>query len=317
MKSTPQPLQWPDPKLLRLFESLYKTHSVSKSADLLGQSQPTLSIWLGKLRQQFDDPLFIRTSQGMQATPRADALITQVYAALDAMRQLAAPQARFDPTTSDRRFRICMTDASHVTLLPQILAQVRALAPSVVLEAARIDEDTGAALQSGDADLALGLVPWLESGFYQQTLFPQDWICLANPRHPRIGKTLSVRSYKDEAHVGIVSGTGTQLLNAALQRHRIQRRVILELPGVLGLAAVVSTTDLVATLPRHIGETLASMAGLQTYPCPFPIAGFTVKQHWHARYHNDAGNQWLRGICANLFMDRPDRKTRPLLRKIR
>jgi DNA-binding transcriptional LysR family regulator len=197
-----------------------------------------------------------------------------------------------------------MTDASHITLLPRLLAHVRAQAPLVRLEAARIDNDTGRALQSGDADLALGLVPGLESGFYQQTLFAQDWVCLANPRHPRIGDTLSLRDYRDEAHIGIVSGTGYQLLDAALKRRHVERRVLLELPGFLGLAAIVSTTDLIATLPRQIGETLAQVGGLKVLASPVPIPAFTVKQHWHARYHDDPGNRWLRSVCAALFLQR-------------
>ena len=113
-----------------------------------------------------------------------------------------------------------------------------------------------------------------------------------------------------EAHIGIVSGTGYQLLDGALKAQGIERRVLLELPGFLGLAAILSTNDLVATLPRHIGETLARAAGLRELACPLKIPSFTVKQYWHARYHHDAGNRWLRGICADLFLD-PGRSTPP------
>ena len=300
-----------DVKHLRLFDLLYSTHSVTRSSELLGQSQPTVSIWLAKLRKELGDPLFIRTADGMQPTPRADELIVSARAALDSLRKLTSPEPTFDPSQSTRNFRICMTDASHVTLLPQLLAHVRALAPQVTLEAARIDEKTADALQSGEADLAIGLVPWLESGFYQQTLFPQDWVCLVNPRHPRIGNTLNRSEYKDEGHIGIVSGTGSQLLTEALERNRVSRKVILKLPGFLGLAAVVSSTDLIATLPRHIGEVLAQINNLRVLPCPVPIPGFTVKQHWHARYHNETGNIWLRGVCASLYMDRKVRGAIP------
>jgi len=305
MNSLPTPAEGaalPDVNLLRLFDLLYSTHSVTRAAEQLGLSQPTVSIWLGKLRRQLNDPLFVRTPNGMQPTPRADELIEPARQALEALRSLTARGAVFDPSRSSRRFRICMTDASHVTLLPQLLAHVRALAPGVSLEAARIDEETAHALQAGEADLALGFVPWLDSGFYQQALFPQGWVCLANPQHPRVRKHLGLRQYKEEAHVGIVAGTGAQLLADALERHRIQRRVVLELPGFLGLAAIVSTTDLIATLPRHIGETLAAASGLAVLDCPVSIPPFTVKQHWHARYHHEPGNRWLRGLVATLFL---------------
>lgn len=300
-----------DIRLLRLFDLIYGTHSVTRAAEQMGQSQPTVSIWLGKLRRQLNDPLFVRTPAGMQPTPRADALIATAREVLHSLRQMSAAAAEFDPSTATRQFRICMTDASHITLLPQLLAHVRALAPAVRLVAARIDGDTSRALQSGEADLAIGFVPWLESGFYQQTLYPQDWVCLANSAHPRIGKTLSLRAFKEEGHVVISAGTGAQLLEDALKRHHIARRVILELPGFLGLAGIISATDVIATLPRHIGETLATVARLQVLECPLAVPSFTVKQHWHARFHQDAANRWLRNVMAGLFMRKERRPASP------
>jgi DNA-binding transcriptional LysR family regulator len=303
MKRTmPDPQSLPELKQLLLFDRLYETRSVTRAAEQLGQSQPTVSIWLAKLRAQLRDPLFVRTPQGMQPTPRADALIGQTREVLESLRRLSAWEPDFAPATARRRFRICMTDASHVTLLPQLLAHVRALAPLARLEAARIDSHTAAALESGAVDLALGYAPWLESGIYQQTLFTQDWVCLANAAHPRIGKTLGLRRYQDEAHISIVAGTGQQLLETALAQQRVQRRVQLELPSFLGLGPIISSTDLIVTLPRHIGETLARLNALRVYPCPVPVPPFDVKQHWHSRYHQDAGNRWLRGVMAGLFM---------------
>lgn len=301
----------PETRLLRLLDLLYDTRSVTRAAEHLGLSQPTVSIWLAQLRQQYGDPLFVRTPSGMAPTPRADAMIGPAREALDAMRRLGHAGTDFDPATSTRHFCICMTDASHITLLPRWLAHVRALAPSVSLAAARIDERTAQALESGDADLAVGLVPWLDSGFYQQTLYPQDWVCLVNARHPRLGETPSQADYEAEAHVGIAAGTGAPLLAEALRDQGVQRRVLLELPGFLGLGAILSTTDLVATLPRQIGETLAHSHGLRVLACPVPIAPFMVKQHWHARYHHDAGNRWLRGLCAELFMRQPAPTAQP------
>lgn len=297
-----------DIRLLRLLDALHSTGSVTRAAELLGQSQPTVSIGLGRLRTQLGDPLFVRTPQGMQPTPRTEALIGTVREVLDGLRRLSESQARFEPAAAQREFRIFMTDASHITLLPRLFTHVRALAPQVRLEAATIHSGMAAALQSGEADLALGLIPGLEAGFYQQALFDQDWVCLAHPTHPRIQpRRFTLKDYVRESHVGIVSGTGQQLLEATVKEQGVERSVVLKLPGFLGLPAIVSTTDLIATLPRHIGETLARVAGLQVLPCPVPIPGFTVKQHWHARYHHDPANVWLRSVCADLFMDRSAR----------
>lgn len=292
----------PDIKLLHLLDLLHQTRSVTRTAQALALSQPTVSIGLAKLRVQFNDSLFVRTADGMQPTPHADALIVQVRQALAALRQLSSDKPLFEPARASRKFRICMTDASHITLLPQLLTQVRKLAPGVVLEAARIDAAMPGALQNGEADLAIGLIPQLEAGFYQQTLFQQDWVCLASQRHPRLQGVLSLKQYKEESHVLIAAGTGAVLQDEAHKRQRVARRIALELPGFLGLPAILARTDLLVTLPRHIGETLAQGSPLQVLPCPVKIPSFQVKQHWHERYHLDPASQWLRGVCAQLFM---------------
>ena len=297
-----------DIKLLRLFDSLYNTRSVTRAAEALNLSQPTVSIALGRLRKHLNDPLFVRTADGMLPTPRSDALIATVREVLGGLQRLSAAVTEFDPATAQRRFRICMTDASHVTLLPRLLSHVRAAAPGITLEASRINEALAKNLQMGEADLALGYLPWLDTGFYQQTLYSQDWICLVNARHPRLAsantgiiKDWILNAYQAEAHIGISAGTGYQLLDSAIGTQQISRKIVLELPGFLGLSAILSTTDLVATLPRGIGETLAKSAGLQVLPCPFAIPSFPVKQYWHERYHHDSANRWMRGVCASLF----------------
>ncbi len=291
-----------DLKLLRLLDSLYATRSVTRTAEQIALSQPTVSIGLARLRKMLSDPLFVRTSEGMQPTPRTEDLMPAVRQVLEGMSQLIFSASQFDAATSERTFRIFMTDASHITLMPRLFGHVHALAPGIRLEAATIGPQMASELQSGEADLALGLIPGLEAGFYQQALFDQDWICLANPRHPRLGAKLTLKTYLTEAHVGIVSGTGATLLDNALYRAGQQRQVQLALPGFLGLPAILQGSDLIATLPRHIGETLAHSARLRVLPCPLPIDGFTVKQYWHTRFHHDPANTWLRGICSSLFL---------------
>jgi len=290
-----------DLKLLQLLDHIYTTQSVSRTAEKMGLSQPTVSIGLAKLRKALGDPLFVKTAGGMQPTPRTEDLMPSVRQVLAGLSQLLSNVSHFDAASSERTFRIFMTDASHITLMPRLFAHVRALAPGIRLEAITIGPNMAADLQSGQADLALGLIPGLEAGFYQQALFDQDWICLANANHPRIRKKLSLKDYLSESHVGIVSGTGAQLLDVALQRIGQQRNVHLALPGFLGLSAILLSSDLIATLPRHIGETLARSVGLKVLPCPLPIDGFTVKQHWHTRFHQDPANRWLRAICTELF----------------
>ncbi len=239
----------------------------------------------------------------MLPTPRADELVDRVRRALELLNDLAGGESSFDPATAKRSFRICMTDASHITILPQLLAHTRAAAPGVTLEAENIGDDTAQHLESGGADLAIGFIPDLEAGFYQQTLYAQDFVCLCSSQHPRVGTSLTLREYRAEPHVSILSRSGYSVIDAVMRAQKVEREVRLELPGFLGLATILSTSDLVATVPRMIGETLARIGSLRLAPCPVKIPPFLVKQHWHARYHNDPGNRWLRSVCASLFAD--------------
>lgn len=297
-----------DVKLLRLLDLLYKTRSVTRTSEQLKQTQSTVSIMLARLRKQFNDPLFVRTTGGMQPTPRADALIATVRAVLEGLRSLSDTETNFDPASSRRVFRIYVPDASHVTLLPRLFAHIHALAPKVRLEAASIEGDIATEMQSGEGDLAIGSSLALAAGFYQQTLFEQDWICLLNAHHPRIREQLTLKDYLAEDHVGILTGSGSRVLNPEVKRQRLERSVLLELPGFLGLPAILSISELIATLPRQIGEALARSAGLRLLACPVKLPSLTIKQHWHARYHHDAANKWLRGICAELFLQ-PNRRS--------
>jgi len=291
-----------DVRFLRLFEAIHATRNLTRAAEELGQSQPTVSIGLARLRRHFGDPLFVRTSEGMQPTPQADLLIEPVRDILLALRRLSQREAAFAPATADRLFRICMTDASHVAMLPRLMQHIGAMAPQVRLEALRIDAGVAQALQSGEADLALGFIPTLDAGFYQQMLYMQDWICLTSAAHPRIGPVLTLDRYQSEAHVRVVSGTGQGLLEGALKQFGIERKVMLALPGILGLSAILGASEMIATLPRMIGEALARLGGLGVHACPFPIPEFPVKQHWHARYHHDPASRWLRSACAEVFL---------------
>ena len=64
-----------DLNLIPYIVALEETRNVSRAALALGVSQPRVSSALGRLREYFGDPLFVRTSRGMEPTPRALALI--------------------------------------------------------------------------------------------------------------------------------------------------------------------------------------------------------------------------------------------------
>ncbi len=287
---------------LGVFVEVYKTQSVSRAAQRLGLEQASASIALGKLRRYFNDPLFTRSSQGMAPTPRAQALYPGLAEALALIDQASGEPEAFSPQATQRAFRLCMTDISEIVLLPRLINHLQATAPGLVLEAQAISPDSRRRLESGEVDLAVGFMPDLEAGFYQQALFAQDFVCLAAQDHPRVQARLTPRGFSAEGHIVVsTSGTGHAIVDKVLDRHGIARRVVLRVPSFLGVARIVAQTEFLVIVPRLLGHTLATQERVQVLEPPVPLPAYKVKQHWHQRFNADAGSMWLRRTMAALF----------------
>ena len=288
---------------LGVFVEVYKTQSVTRAAQRLGMAQASASIALNKLRRHFDDPLFSRTSQGMEPTPRAQSIYPELHEALLRIEKARNTHATFAPRDAQREFRICLTDISEIVLLPKLINHLRQAAPGLVVEASTISPDSRRRLESGEVDLAIGFTPDLEAGFYQQALFAQNFVCLASAEHPRVRTKLSRRAFSAEGHIVVTtSGTGHAIVDKVLARHKVERRAVLRVPSFLGVARIVAQTELLVIVPRLLGNALASQERVQVLEPPVPLPSYKVKQHWHERFNADAGNIWLRRTMADLFL---------------
>ena len=293
-----------DMKLLAVFDEVYKTRSVSRAGDNLGLAQTSVSLALGRLRRQFNDPLFVRTSEGMLPTPQASALVDPLRQALELLRTATQQQVVFDAATSKRRFRISMTDISHLQFLPALMQRLGKVAPGVHIEMLRITNETPKLLEAGESDLAVGFMPELEAGFYQQKLFEQGFACVVRRDHPRVGARMTGGIYKRERHVAITAvGSGHDQVEGAMQRLGIDRQVALSLPTLPGLGNLIANTDLIATVPDGVAHMLVSIAKVKALAPPFSLPSFAIKQHWHERYQQDPANRWLRSVIAELFLE--------------
>jgi DNA-binding transcriptional LysR family regulator len=150
----------------------------------------------------------------------------------------------------------------------------------------------------------VGYMPSLEAGFYQQTLIRQGFVCLAARNHPRIRERPSRQAFCREGHIAVsTSGTGHSIVDRQFERRGIERAVVLRVPGFLAVSRLVAKTELLATVPRKLGEALAINEEINIFPLPVPLPTYAVKLHWHARFHEDAGNIWLRTRIAKLLAE--------------
>ncbi|MBI3445090.1 MAG: LysR family transcriptional regulator [Magnetospirillum sp.] len=294
-----------DNRLLLVFDAICRTRSVTGAAESLDMGQPAVSVALAKLRHHFGDPLFVRTSGGMEPTPFAEGLVRPVRDVLDALEVVLRHRSDFDPRNSERTFVICMTDISQLVLLPRLWERVRVAAPGIRIQVSPLSAGTARLLESGEADLALGFMPQLEAGFYQQHLFDQNFVCVVGKDHPRIVESLSLEQFEAEEHAVISSsGSAPLIIDREIARLAISRRIVLEIPNFLGAAFVAEHTDLLITIPSRLGELLATRGAFRFFPVPFALPDYAVKQHWHERFHHDEGSKWLRGMISELLSDR-------------
>ncbi len=294
-----------DLRLLTIVNELNKTRSVSQAAENLELSQSAVSMSLARLRKHFKDPLFVRTPDGMEPTPQMSELIELLEKAEGLLESALVHRIAFHPATSDRAFRLGATDITRVTILPALMKRLHATARGVGIELQDISEETPRLLHAGRLDLAVGYMPSTGSGFCQQRLFKDRFVCAVRANHPRIDQTLTLEQFESEPHVVLTTpGSGVEVVEKALEANRIRRKVRLRVPGCFGISSIITGADCLAIVPEQLGRLIASAGRIKLVPVPLPLPPYYVVQHWHERYTHDPASKWLRGLIAELFLEK-------------
>lgn len=294
-----------DLNLLLVFNQLLIDKRVSAAADTLGLTQPAVSNALKRLRTHLKDDLFVRTARGMEPTAFAMQLAEPVSYALSAINSALNQQMSFDPASSERTFTLAVTDIGEIYFLPSLMGAVATAAPDIRISTVR---NTGASLkddmEAGRVDLAVGLLPQLQAGFFQQRLFRQRYVCLFRRGHPAAQQPMTIDRFQALEHVVVVSaGTGHGEVDALLDRAGIRRRIRMVVPHFIAVGHILQNTDLIATVPERFAECCTAPFDLIAVPHPATLAEIPINLFWHARYHRDPANRWLRQILFDRFSD--------------
>lgn len=294
-----------DLNLLVVFNQLLTERRVSAVADTLGLTQPAVSNALKRLRKLLGDELFVRTGHGMAPTPYALQLAGPVADALGTLHGALNQQLRFDPANSQRSFTLAVTDIGEIYFLPVLMDALAERAPGVSISTVR---NSGATLtddmESGKLDLAIGLLPHLQAGFYQRRLFHQRYVCMFREQHPAVSLPLTLENFLALEHVVVVSGgTGHSEVDAMLERAGIQRRIRLTVPHFIAVGHILQRTDMIATVPERFAARCLAPFGLTAVPHPVSLPDIAIKLFWHARYHRDPASRWLRQLVFELFSE--------------
>ncbi|MCO7641487.1 LysR family transcriptional regulator [Pseudomonas sp. S 311-6] len=297
-----------DLNLMRVFLMVMDEGSVTRAAQRLGLTQPAVSYALNRLREQFDDPLFLRTPNGMQPTPVALALAEPIERGLNSFAEAISLRQAFDPQRSSRRFRMAMSDIGVIVFLPELMEQLHTEAPRLQLEIRDVPlEDLPQALRDGEIDLAIGNLAGLRQQTCHAHLFHEHYCCMGRRGHPLLASGKLTRAqYRKLDHILVDSrGSSHRALDGILAEAGVPRRPALTLPHFSAAAEIARRTDLILTLPYRAALWLNRNEAFDILPVPVALPPLQVTVHWHPRFDTDPGTVWLRQRVITLLAD-PD-----------
>lgn len=287
---------------LRVLDALLRTESTVQAARELGLSQSAVSHALRKLRETFDDPLFVKVGRRLAATERARELRVPLDEALAAVERVFTPRAALDPRTLRTAFRIGAADYGELVVLPRLVEALSEEAPGVDVLSVNLGDATEAALQRGEVDLVIGTRFRERAGLLFRLLRRDELVCVE--RASRTKRRMTLARYLAARHV-LVSPRGLPggIVDEALTAKGSARRVALTTPCFQTALAIVARTSLVTTVPRGIAEVYAAEHDVAIHAVPLELPRLSFGLLYAESRRDDATHRWLRERIVELAGD--------------
>ncbi|HMV70911.1 MAG TPA: LysR family transcriptional regulator [Pseudomonadales bacterium] len=301
-----------DLNLLVYLDVLLRERNVTRAASYLGITQPAMSNGLRRLRELFDDPLLVRTSEGMTPTERALDLQPVVRSMLGAVERAIQPRKPFDPAQSTRVFRIMASDYAESTLIPAVLARLRHEAPNVALDIMTPSDVSYLNVEQGKVDTVINRFDSMPQSFHQTTVWQDDFSCLLSVANPLLDD-FSLDSYLQAQHVWVsktgmgvgvgVDPSATQGLgwvDDALEHIGRKRHITVFTRHYQVAVLLAQQPHLVVTIPSKLASLMRDDPRVAVKPPPFEIPPFELKMAWSPLLQRNPGHQWLRRLIIEV-----------------
>ncbi|QGZ31602.1 LysR family transcriptional regulator [Stutzerimonas stutzeri] len=281
-----------DLNLFIVFDAIYTEANLTRAGQIVGITQPAVSNALARLRETFNDPLFVRTAQGMVPTPMAQNIIGPVRNALQLLRVSVQESRTFNPLQANKTFRISMTDLTEAVVLPPLFQRLRRLAPNVKIESMLAKRrETTKELAAGRLDFAMDAPLNTDPQVRHVKLLEDRYVCAMRRGHPLAKDKLSVEEYLSLSHIHISSRrSGLGMIDLALGKMGQQRKIALRSQHYMMATQVIQHTDMAVTVP----ERFARRHDLHQVPLPVDIPPLETHIYWHESTDQDPANRWMR-----------------------
>lgn len=296
-----------DLNLLRVLAAIHRTGSVTAAGRELALSQSATSNALGRLRQFFDDDLFVRAPAGLQRTPLCEQLAPAVVAHLLSLESIVTGMEQFDPARSDTTWRLSLSDLGEMLFLPPLAAALRQQAPRTrVANISVAAANVATALEAREIDCAIGILQPRHRGVHADLLFREQYVAVTAPHwEPAVGRPGAALTRKQLAQASLVVASPTATFHSSVEEMLVAmdlgERIVLRARHFGALPDLVTSSDLLAIVPSMYA---ASRSGLRVWKLPF-APWYDVRLVWHASTARDPARQWLRALLESLFRSPP------------
>lgn len=301
-----------DLNLLVYLDVLLREGSVTKAAIQLSITQPAMSNGLKRLRDLFNDPLLVRTSDGMTPTKRALELQPIIRDVLSKLETSIQPEVEFEPTTSHRTFRIMTSDYAESTLLMGLIERLHTEAPNITLDLITPSDVTFHDVEQGRVDMAINRFDDLPLSFHQKVIWYDQFSCVMAAKNPIISD-FNLQSYLNSQHIWVSKtgfGVGVGIdpnevqklgwVDAELTKLGKKRDIRVFTRHYHAALQLAKTQNLIATLPSRAARIYADDPDIAITAPPFDIPPIALKMAWSALLHHDAGHVWLRKLITDV-----------------
>jgi len=283
-----------DLNLLRAFDVLMRERNVSKAAEHMSLTQSAMSNALNRLRNLLDDPVLVRTRQGMQPTPKALGLENTIRSALAMIEQSLSPEQEFDPATSNQTFHIATTDYVELVLLPGLIKHLKVISPSINIEIHALEHDVPEAqLEEGKYDFALGRFVDLPSRLLSKNWRSESLVALVRSDHPDFGTTITESEFLRSDQIWVNGGQRTGIVDQWLLDNNLERNVVLTTPNFLMAPIIVSQSDLLVVTPYEVARQCIEKLPLKMLSLPMNLDSFDQDIIWHPVHSNTQAHNWF------------------------
>lgn len=306
-----------DLNLLEYLDILLRERNVTRAASHLSLSQPAMSNALRRLRLLFDDPLLVRTSEGMTPTERANELQPLIHEALRKIDKIIQPQTAFDADTTERVFRIMASDYAESTIFPNILHRLREEAPGIALDIMTPSDVKFLDVEQGKVDMVINRFDTIPQSFHKKLIWNDSFTCLFSAENPIRGN-FNLETYLQAQHVWVSKtgmGVGVGIdpedvrrlgwVDEALDKLGRKRHITVFTRHYQAAMLLAEQKDLIVTVPTRAARLQQNNPRVVMKEPPFHIPSMDLEMAWSPLLQNNPGHQWMRKLIADEAKKQP------------